>query len=122
VSDQIGSPTSAKLIAEVSADCLKKTVQARQQGDFTSGLYHLTADEHTSWYGFAKEIIQSESDKRQLKMSADDVNAITTSEYPTPARRPLNSRLDLKRLKAEFDIDMPDWKQVLSECLEELSD
>jgi len=122
VSDQIGSPTSASLIAETTLHCVKQAIVEKQEGVFSSGLYHLAASEYTSWSDFAKAIVDSEGRKRSLKLTSDAIKEIPTSDYPTPAKRPLNSRLNLKKLKSVFGIDMPSWRQALSLTLKDFSE
>ena len=122
VSDQVGSPTSARLIAETTFHCVEQALKEKRDGVFSSGLYHLAASEHTSWNGFAKEIVDSESRKMNLRLTSKDVKEIATSDYPTPAARPLNSRLALKKLKSVFGVDMPTWKRALSMALKNYSE
>ncbi len=112
VADQIGTPTPAALIADVTA-----TVLARPYGD--SGLWHLTASGETSWHGFAEAIVGSAHD-RGLLAAATRVVPIATIDYPTPARRPAYSRLDTARLSSDFALDLPDWRLALTKTLAEL--
>lgn len=120
VSDQIGSPTSARLIAETTSRCINKAENERQAGVFSSNLYHLTTSGSTSWHGFAKEIASIVGKKIDLKLKARDIKAISTIDYPTPAKRPKNSRLSLKKLENDLGVDMPGWQQTLLLCLEDL--
>jgi len=120
VSDQIGSPTSAMLIANTSLHCISQALKERQAGAFSSDLYHLTASDCTSWHGFAEEIVNILGQKIDLKLTAGDVKAISTINYPTPAKRPKNSRLSLEKLENDFGIDMPGWQRTLLPCLEDL--
>lgn len=121
VSDQIGSPTSARLIADTSILCMQQAVKERAAGVFSSGLYHLTASGETSWQGFAEEIIRLARNifRQPLKVSA--IKAITTEAYPSPAQRPMNSRLQLSRLESNFAVKIPDWKQGLQMCMEDIA-
>ena len=120
VSDQIGSPTSARLIAETTLLCLQCSIsEDTSSGKFTSDLYHLTASGSGSWYDFAQNVIQfNHKHGKQLKIKT--LNAIPTTEYPTPAKRPANSRLALNKLESRFDLKMPAWKDVLDLCLEDI--
>lgn len=120
VSDQIGSPTTARLIAETTILCMQQAMNERSKGVFSSDLYHLTASNSISWQGFAKEIVDVANQAPNIKLSIKDIKAIPTIEYPTPARRPMNSRLDLSKLEKKFDVIMPDWKDVLRLCMEDL--
>lgn len=119
VSDQIGAPTSARLIADVTLLCIQQTLRERVTGTFTSDLFHLTASGHTSWYGFTKEIINIANLSLKLQLTDKDVKKISTSNYPTPATRPMNSQLALSKLEREFNVVMPNWKLGCVLCMEE---
>ncbi|HHJ1298717.1 TPA: dTDP-4-dehydrorhamnose reductase [Pseudomonas sp. H2] len=111
VDDQIGAPTWAASIA-ASTRVLVERWQAGQAGAW--GTYHLTAQGETSWFGFAQAIAE------QLKaqgLPCAELLPIPSSDYPTPARRPLNSRLDCSRLAREWHIRLPHWQQALIDCL-----
>lgn len=111
VADQIGAPTWAGTIA----DSTRQLIQRWQAGNAGAwGVYHLTAQGETSWFGFAQAI--GEQLKAQGKPCAN-LLPIASSEYPTPARRPLNSRLDCSRLQREWNVSQPDWHQALIDCL-----
>lgn len=112
VADQIGTPTSAALIARV-------TLQVLQSGQLQSGIWHLVADGQTSWHGFAREIF-SQAQAAGLMEKIPEVVAITTADYPTPAARPAWSCLDNRKLKADFGISLPSWEQELARVLAEL--
>lgn len=112
VADQIGSPTSAALIADATARILGK-------GDTPSGVWHLTASGETSWHGFAEAII-SGAHARGLLARAPRVVPIATSDYPTPARRPAYSRLDLGRIEVDFDVKLAEWRVALSRVLDSM--
>lgn len=111
VADQIGAPTWAGTIA-LSTRALIERWQAGQAGDW--GIYHLTAQGHTSWFGFAQVI--GEHLRAQGKACAE-LEAIPSSAYPTPAKRPLNSRLDCSRLQQQWHVSQPQWQDALRECL-----
>ncbi|MBU2049762.1 dTDP-4-dehydrorhamnose reductase [Stenotrophomonas rhizophila] len=112
VADQIGTPTPAALIADVTAHAL------RHAGGL-SGTWHLTATGETSWYGFA-EAIFAEAIARGVLPRAPRVEAITTAEYPTPAPRPAYSRLDVSRLQRDFDLTLPSWQEGLAQVMAHL--
>jgi dTDP-4-dehydrorhamnose reductase len=117
VDDQFGAPTTARLIAEVTAGAIAKHF-SRGRLDLdalreTGGLYHLTAAGSTTWYGFAQAILAG-------REGVAKVLPIPTTGYPTPARRPQNSMLDNSKLKKQFGFSLPDWRTALSFCLEEL--
>lgn len=120
VADQCGAPTAAELIADVSAHCLRDVV--RPGGDNLLGLYHLAAGGETSWHGYARFVLQQAVDAGiPLQCPPGQVQAITTAEYPTPARRPANSRLDTGKLRRTFSLTLPDWtwhaRRTLAEIL-----
>ncbi len=105
VADQIGTPTPAALIADVTA-------QALQHPGQLSGTWHLTASGQTSWHGFA-EAIFAEALARGVLAKVPEVVAISSSEYPTPAQRPAWSVLDNRRLQKDFGIVLPSWQDGL---------
>ena len=121
VSDQIGSPTSARLIAGSTVLCVQQAIKEKHVGIFSSDLYHLTTSGHTSWFGFTEEIIKLAGNSLNLSLTITELNAIPTSDYPTPAIRPMNSRLALTKLESVFTINMPDWKAELELSIEELN-
>ena len=103
VGDQHGSPTSAAMIAEASLQLIRSMLnQPAMQG----GLYHLTAQGQTTWHGFAQAIMH----KAGLDIP---IEAITTADYPTPAKRPAYSVLDSSKLQTEFNYRLPGWQQAL---------
>jgi dTDP-4-dehydrorhamnose reductase len=112
VADQVGTPTPAALIADVTA-------QALQHSGGLSGTWHLTANGETSWHGFA-EAIFAEAVAAGKLARAPKVEAITTAEYPTPAKRPAYSGLDVSKLEADFGIALPSWQDGLKRVIAEL--
>ncbi len=120
VDDQIGAPTSARLIADTTAMCVQQAVKEKFSGVFSSGLYHLTSSGYTSWHGFAEEIVKIASNDLNLKLMIKEIKAIPTSDYPTPAARPINSQLALTKLESIFTVTMPDWKKTLQLCIADL--
>jgi dTDP-4-dehydrorhamnose reductase len=116
VNDQIGAPTWARFLADttalVLAEALKDAGLAREK----RGLYNLTASGHTSWFGFA-EAIFSEAGEVIPNARVPRLIAIPTAEYPLPARRPLNSRLDNSELVKTFGLQPPDWHAMLKACM-----
>ena len=118
VADQIGAPTQARDIARTT---WKIAARVMVDAGFKHwGICHVASQGWTSWNGFAKEIF-AEAARLGIPLKVKDVQEIATSEYPTPAKRPLNSRLDTSRLKAEFGIEMPRWQDALRECLTRIS-
>lgn len=112
VADQIGAPTPARLIAQVSL-----LAYAR---DIEPGVYHLAPQGETSWQGFAQAIFEQYLNKgRALAITPEAVKPIPTKDYPTPAQRPLNSRLSLQKLEQGLSTSMPTWEDQLAQTLEE---
>ena len=119
INDQIGAPTSAELLADVVAHAIRA---ARTQPDL-AGLYHCVASGETSWHGYARHVLaQAHSLGWRLKVGADQVGAIPTSSYPTPARRPLNSRLDTAKLQNAFGLALPHWQVQVDRMLQEITE
>ncbi|KOO83809.1 dTDP-4-dehydrorhamnose reductase [Stenotrophomonas maltophilia] len=113
VADQIGTPTPAALIADV-------TVQALQHPGQLSGTWHLTAGGQTSWHGFA-EAIFAEALAAGVLAKVPTVEAIASSEYPTPAKRPAWSVLDNRKLQQDFGIALPAWQDGLKRVMAEIA-
>jgi len=110
VNDQIGSPSYAPDLAKYSLDALMKALEQKVEGKrFPSGVYHLCNSGVTSWCDFAKAILPGKN-----------INGIPSSEYPTPAKRPLNSRLSLKKLVATFGLKPRPWQEALADCLKQV--
>jgi dTDP-4-dehydrorhamnose reductase len=106
VSDQVGAPTGAELLADVTAHALR----AVRSEPSLKGIYHLAAAGETSWYGYAEFVLEW-ARRRGLPITVpgDGIQAIKSKEYPAAARRPLNSRLDTGKLCNVFDLVMPNW-------------
>ncbi len=119
VDDQIGTPTWARLIAQTTAYCLHQAVHERKSEVFSSGLFHLTASGSTSWHGFALTITRFARHSGAIDLALKQLNPIPTSAYPTPAKRPATSRLDVSHLENHFELVMPDWYQTLQLCMDE---
>jgi len=111
VSDQIGAPTSAAALADATAQILRR--HDRLALGRMSGIYHVTAGGSTSWHGFATQIARLE---RATLQSTPAIAPIPSSEYPTPALRPRNSRLSNDKLLARFGVKLPSWEACLEKC------
>jgi len=108
IDDQVGAPTSAALIADVTVKALQSLERARPLAD---GVYHLQAAGETSWHGYARHAIAAARDHGlPIKVADDAIEKVPTSAFPTQARRPLNSRLSTKKLRDGLGIDMPHWQ------------
>jgi dTDP-4-dehydrorhamnose reductase len=121
VSDQIGAPTSAALIADTIAHMLSEDIESlRARCPQCGGLVHVAAAGETSWHGFACAIVEGLTE-RGIRLAVEHVAPISTDQYPTKARRPRNSRLDLARLQSVFGITPPHWQEALSPELDRLA-
>lgn len=121
VADQIGAPTWSRWIADATAHIARQAQQRRATKQFVSGLYHLTCSGSTSWHGFAREIVTGYLQLNpEVSLAVQNMEAISTAQYPTPASRPANSRLDCTRIAEDYGITCPDWHEALSLCMQEL--
>lgn len=120
VADQIGAPTGASLIADVTAHVARAAHAERSTDRFQSELLHLTASGSTSWHGLAEHIVACAGGRGVLAGRHPAIVPITTAEFPLPARRPLNSRLDTTRLRERYALTLPDWAPAVASCVEEL--
>ncbi|MEY4694085.1 MAG: dTDP-4-dehydrorhamnose reductase [Pseudomonadota bacterium] len=117
IDDQWGAPTGADLIADVTAIALRRL---QQQPDL-SGLYHLVAGGETSWHGYARHVIaQARQIQPEMMLVVRDIAAVPTSAFPTPAKRPLNSRLNTRKLQQAFGVVLPPWQQGVDRMLAEI--
>lgn len=115
IADQIGAPTGADLIADVTALTIRQVLQRPE----LSGLYHLAAAGEVSWHGYASYVIEfAQANGEQLAVTT--ISAIDTTAYPTPARRPLNSRLNTQKLRDNFSLHLPDWQSGVTRMLREV--
>ena len=118
VGDQYGAPTSARGIANAIATMVLQMSEAESTDD-RWGTYHYTGNPFVSWARFAEEIFQ-QAEKKSMISSVPAVNAIGTEQYPTPAKRPANSRLDCSKIKDVFGIEPDDWRRSLGDVLDEI--
>jgi len=116
IDDQFGAPTGAELLADVTAQALRQATSSAH----LSGTYHLAAGGVTSWHGYARHVIEyARAAGQPVQVAADAVAAVPTSAFPTPARRPGNSRLDTGKLQAAFGLTLPAWQAGVSRMLDE---
>lgn len=116
INDQVGAPTGAELIADVSAQAIHQTILNSRK----EGLYHLTAGGETSWHGYATFIAHWLQEYGIVTQTAPErIESIHTSDWPTPAQRPLNSCLDTTKLEQAFTLTMPHWQQGVARVLYE---
>lgn len=118
VADQHGAPTSAELIADVTA----LAIAGHQQGILASGLYHLTAAGHTTWHGLATHVVdRARHNGLELKAETANIKPIPTEQYPVPATRPKNSRLNTITLTAPLKLQLPDWTAHVDRTVDQLT-
>ena len=114
IDDQIGSPTGADLLADVTVHSIRIAIKNPQ----VSGLYHLAAKGEVSWYGYARFILNiARQTGIEIKVSPENVLPVTTDEVSQPARRPKNSRLDTKKIENTFDLILPLWQTGVTSML-----
>ncbi|MFY9476105.1 MAG: dTDP-4-dehydrorhamnose reductase [Aquabacterium sp.] len=114
INDQIGSPTGADLLADVTAHA----VRTLYGSPALAGLYHLVADGETSWYDYARYVIEwARKQGQAVRVQPEDIIPVPTTEYPTPAKRPLNSRLSTAKLKQAFGLQLQHWQQGVERML-----
>lgn len=117
INDQFGAPTGADLLADVTAHAVRETLQWPEK----AGLYHLAATGVTSWHGYARFVLeQAAAAGTALRAGPDDVDAVPTSAFATPATRPANSRLDTAKLQQVFGLQLPVWEQGVARMLVEV--
>lgn len=116
IDDQFGAPTGAELLADITAHAIRATLQDPAK----AGLYHAIASGETSWHGYARHVLQlAQQAGVSLKAGPDAVQAVPTSAFPTPARRPHNSRLDTRKLQSTFGLRLPHWQEGVERMLRE---
>lgn len=119
INDQIGAPTGADLLADVTAHAIRTALARPDVG----GLYHLVAEGETSWHGYASFVIDfARQAGIDIKVAQEAIQAVPTSAFPTAAKRPLNSRLDTHKLQNTFDLNLPNWQNGVARMLTEILD
>jgi len=117
VADQHGAPTSAELIADVSAHAIAGWLR----GALNDGVYHLTASGETTWHGLAQHVVlRARNQGATLRATADAIHAISTQDYPLPAARPRNSRLDTRALTSALKLQLPEWRAHVDRMVDQL--
>jgi dTDP-4-dehydrorhamnose reductase len=120
VADQVGAPTGAALLADASTHIATRYLRDGRE-NFPFGLYHLAAGGETSWHGFAQHIVaKAAAANSPLQATIDRILPIPAAEYPTPAARPANSRLDTSKFRTAFGLHLPDWKHGVDQVLDVL--
>ncbi len=117
ISDQIGAPTGAELLADVTAHAVRRLVAEPQ----LSGTYHCAAGGQTNWHDYARFVIEwARTHGEPVKVAPEAIQPIPTSAYPTPAQRPLNSRLATAKLQAALGLSLPHWQAGVERMLAEV--
>ena len=118
IDDQIGSPTGADLLADLTAHALRAAMAHPEH----AGTYHAVAAGETSWHGYARHVIEfARATGQPIKVAPDAVVAVPTSAFPTPAKRPGNSRMNTEKLRNTFDFVLPSWQAGVERMLTEVS-
>jgi len=117
IQDQVGAPTGADLLADLAAHMIRAT---RARPDL-AGTYHAVASGETNWHAYARHVIEFARARGQtIKVASDQILPIPTRDYPTPARRPLNSRLANTKLQTSFGLTLPNWQAGVDRMLSEI--
>jgi len=116
IDDQFGAPTGAEMLADVTAHAIRACVRDASLG----GTYHAVAGGETNWFEYARFVIEwARANGLPVKVAADAVKRVPTSGYPTPARRPMNSRLDTRKLQRALGLALPHWQTGVQRMLME---
>jgi len=115
ISDQFGAPTGAELLADCTAHAIRTALVKPE----VSGLYHLVASGMTTWADYA-ELVFAKARQAGIELAVQDIKKVPTSAYPTPARRPSNSRLSTEKFQSTFNLQLPQWQVGVERMLEEL--
>ena len=117
IDDQIGSPTGADLLADLTAHALRGALVHPE----LAGTYHAVAQGETSWHGYARHVIEfARAAGQPIKVAPDAIHAVPTSAFPTPARRPANSRMNTHKLRTAFGLTLPPWQAGVERMLTEI--
>lgn len=117
IDDQIGAPTGADLLADITALALRGV----QRDTALAGTYHVVAAGETSWHGYARHVVEyARRCGRPVRVAADAIEPVPSTAYPLPAERPKNSRLSTAKLRAAFDLVLPPWQQGVDRMLAEI--
>lgn len=120
VADQYGAPTSAALLADITAQAIGR-YQLQGKAGYPFGLYHLVASGVTTWHEYAQAVIRTAiAAGKPLKLTPESIRGITTAEFPLPAPRPANSRLDTSRLQQTLGFTLPPWQNGLEHVLQQI--
>ena len=117
IDDQVGSPTGADLLADITAHALRTALQRPE----VAGTYHAVNQGETSWHGYAQHVIEfARAHGQPIKVALDAIAPVPTSAFPTPAKRPANSRMNTNKLRDTFDLALPTWQAGVDRLLTEV--
>ena len=117
IDDQVGSPTGADLLADLTAHALRFALHRPE----LAGTYHAVAQGETSWHGYARHVIEfARAMGQPIRVAADAIDAVPTSAFPTPAMRPRNSRMNTRKLRTTFGLNLPGWQTGVERMLTEV--
>jgi dTDP-4-dehydrorhamnose reductase len=120
VADQFGAPTTAALLADASAHVVAKLF-SEDAAKIPCGIYHLAASGRTNWYEYAKLVIAAAHEYgKSLTLPTENIKAISTAEYPTPAKRPKNSSMNTDKFQHTFGLILPDWQMGVRHVLQQV--
>jgi dTDP-4-dehydrorhamnose reductase len=118
INDQIGAPTSAELLADVTALAIRHMQSAPGRGQSLSGVYHLVASGETSWFDYANEVFAyAKQHSLAIHLAAKTINPVPSTAFATAARRPLNSRMDTRKIQSTFGVVLPHWEHGVRRML-----
>jgi len=132
INDQFGAPTGADLLADITAHAIRQVIQGNNatsgnttpsgaSADTLAGIYHLVASGETNWFEYAKHVLaQAQLVQPAIQIKATQVNPVPTSAFPTPARRPFNSRMNTQKLQSTFGLTLPPWQAGVNRMLAEI--
>ena len=121
INDQFGAPTGADLIADITAHAVRQVVRDGAEAAALAGIYHLVASGTTTWFDYAKHVLaQAQLVQTAINIKATQIDPVPTSAFPTPARRPHNSRLDTQKLQVTFGLTLPPWQDGVNRMLAEI--
>lgn len=120
INDQVGAPTGADLIADCTAHAIRTLIsQSAEQAPSLAGIYHIAASGETSWHDYAAYVF-AKAKAQGMTLKLEQLNAIATRDYSTPAMRPLNSRLNTDKFTRTFNLVLPPWQQGVNRMLIEM--
>lgn len=122
IHDQTGAPTGADLLADCTAHVVRKLVQANTSADALSGTYHVSASGATTWHEYAVFVIEScRAARPDLSLAVETIAAVDSAAFTSAAKRPLNSRLDTRKLQTVFELSLPSWEAGVARMLTEIN-